>query len=107
MAFNDNKAMDNQLEKVAAAVSVNSNDDLDIKKGDDREQARQFAANWVNGTDEEKKLLRKLDWRILPCTWVLYLLGYLDRSNIGSVLVILPPCTCIANNGQECENRWS
>ncbi|KAK5941613.1 hypothetical protein PMZ80_005561 [Knufia obscura] len=84
MAFNDNKAMDNQLEKVAAAVSVNSNDDLDIKKGDDREQARQFAANWVNGTDEEKKLLRKLDWRILPCTWVLYFLGYLDRSNIGN-----------------------
>lgn len=38
---------------------------------------------WVNGTPEEKKLVRKLDWRILPCTWTLYLLGFLDRANIG------------------------
>lgn len=43
----------------------------------------QLAANWVNDTPEERALKRKLDWRILPCTWVLYLLGYLDRANIG------------------------
>lgn len=45
--------------------------------------AEEYAAQWVNGTPEEKKLVRKLDWRILPCTWVLYLLGFLDRANIG------------------------
>lgn len=45
--------------------------------------AEEYATQWVNGTPEEKKLVRKLDWRILPCTWVLYLLGFLDRANIG------------------------
>jgi hypothetical protein len=46
-------------------------------------EAQAFAATWVDGTDEEKRLRRKLDWRILPCTWTLYLLGFLDRANIG------------------------
>lgn len=44
---------------------------------------QEHAAQWINGTPEEKKLVRKLDWRILPCTWILYLLGFLDRANIG------------------------
>ena len=35
-------------------------------------EARGFAANWVDGSLEEKRLVRKLDWRILPCTWILY-----------------------------------
>ena len=52
------------------------------------------------GSEAEKKLLRKLDMRIIvssveptvtvglltsfePCVWLLYLLGYLDRANIG------------------------
>ncbi|KAL2206285.1 putative nicotinamide mononucleotide permease [Sarocladium strictum] len=47
-------------------------------------EAREFAANWTDGTLEEKRLVRKLDWRILPCTWILYLLGFLDRANIGN-----------------------
>lgn len=29
----------------------------------------------------EKALLRKLDWRLLPAVSVLYLLSFLDRSN--------------------------
>lgn len=45
--------------------------------------AQDHVAQWINGTPEEKKLVRKLDWRILPCTWILYLLGFLDRANIG------------------------
>lgn len=50
----------------------------------DRDEARELAARWVNGSPEEKKLLRKLDWRIIPCCWVLYLLGFLDRANVGN-----------------------
>lgn len=30
---------------------------------------------------EEKKLLRKLDWNLLPPVTILYLLSFLDRSN--------------------------
>ncbi|KAF9043545.1 MFS general substrate transporter, partial [Hymenopellis radicata] len=33
---------------------------------------------------EEKKLVRKLDWYILPITCLLYLFAYLDRSNLGN-----------------------
>ena len=71
-----------------AALSVKSNDShVNDKSADaaDAAQAQQIAAQWVDGTPEEKRLKRKLDWRILPCTWVLYLLGYLDRANIGCV----------------------
>ncbi|KXT01960.1 hypothetical protein AC579_8061 [Pseudocercospora musae] len=39
---------------------------------------------YVPGSDAEKRLLRKLDMRIIPCCWMLYLLGYLDRANIGN-----------------------
>ncbi|KAK8131356.1 hypothetical protein PG984_007794 [Apiospora sp. TS-2023a] len=50
----------------------------------DADHAQRLAAEWVEGTAEERGLKQKLDWRILPCTWILYLLGYLDRSNIGN-----------------------
>ncbi|KAH6641941.1 major facilitator superfamily domain-containing protein [Boeremia exigua] len=33
---------------------------------------------------ETRKLLRKLDWAILPIVAVMYLLSFLDRSNIGN-----------------------
>ncbi|KAI8943323.1 hypothetical protein NX059_001341 [Plenodomus lindquistii] len=33
---------------------------------------------------ETKKLLRKLDWAILPLVSLMYLLSFLDRSNIGN-----------------------
>ncbi|EJD05399.1 MFS general substrate transporter [Fomitiporia mediterranea MF3/22] len=35
-------------------------------------------------SDEERRLVRKLDWRILPITCMMYLFAYLDRSNLGN-----------------------
>lgn len=35
----------------------------------------------------EKALLRKIDWRLLPAVGVLYLLSFLDRSNVGNARV--------------------
>ena len=32
---------------------------------------------------DEKKLLRKLDWHLVPCLTILFLLSFLDRSNGG------------------------
>lgn len=34
--------------------------------------------------EAEKKLLRKLDFRIIPVLWFLYMLAFLDRTNIGT-----------------------
>ena len=41
----------------------------------------------------EKKLLRKLDLRIVPGVWLLYMLAFLDRTNIGPFTI---PTTSIA-----------
>lgn len=60
------KALDNQVE--VKNVSVASNEQRDEKQDlQDREQARELVSRWVNGSPEEKKLLRKLDWRIIVC----------------------------------------
>ncbi|CAI7602804.1 unnamed protein product [Penicillium manginii] len=50
----------------------------------DHTTAIALAASYVPGSPEEKRLLRKLDFRIIPCCWVLFVLGYLDRANIGN-----------------------
>lgn len=69
---------DQQLEHVSS---------IDNSKGADADvlQAQQLAAQWQENTEAEKRLVRKLDYRILPCVWILYLLGFLDRANVGFV----------------------
>lgn len=36
---------------------------------------------------DEKKLLRRIDWHVVPWLAVLYLLNFLDRGNIGNARV--------------------
>ncbi|KAK6832877.1 Vitamin h protein [Apiospora arundinis] len=35
----------------------------------------------------ERRLLRRLDFRVLPILWVLYLVSFVDRSNIGNAKI--------------------
>lgn len=92
------------------AVSVEWSDS---KKQLDQQQARQLAAEYDPNSPEERKLVRKLDWRLVvsfvppqrfpeharlptdrdtppsfpllkPSTWALYLLSNVDRANIGN-----------------------
>ena len=74
---------------VASAKSsqVDSASESRVPSAEDNTRAQQMTDEWVDGTPEEKRLLRKLDWRILPCTWILYLFSYLDRTNIRWVMV--------------------
>lgn len=39
---------------------------------------------YVPGTDEEKKLLRKIDLFLLPTIWLMYLLSYMDRTKYAT-----------------------
>lgn len=32
----------------------------------------------------EKKLVRKCDYRVVPVLWILFMLAFLDRTNIGT-----------------------
>ena len=36
---------------------------------------------------DEKALIRKIDWRLLPAVGILYLLSFLDRSNVGNARI--------------------
>lgn len=38
--------------------------------------------------DRDKKLLRKLDWRIVPWVFCLYFLSVEDRSNVGFAMTM-------------------
>ncbi|KAH6611729.1 major facilitator superfamily domain-containing protein [Chaetomium sp. MPI-SDFR-AT-0129] len=40
-----------------------------------------------SGAINEKALLRKLDWRLMPAVGILYLLSFLDRSNVGNARI--------------------
>ncbi|EGX45257.1 hypothetical protein TWF173_006922 [Orbilia oligospora] len=37
--------------------------------------------------EEEKRLVRKIDMIILPTMWLMYLLSYMDRTNIGNAKI--------------------
>ncbi|KAF1993466.1 pantothenate transporter liz1 [Amniculicola lignicola CBS 123094] len=37
--------------------------------------------------EEEKKLVRKIDLMLLPMIWCMYLLSYMDRTNIGNARI--------------------
>ena len=36
--------------------------------------------DYVPGSPEEKKLVRKIDLFLLPMMWIMYLLSYMDRT---------------------------
>jgi hypothetical protein len=50
----------------------------------------------VNGNDasfeydsiKERKLIRKIDWRLLPILGALYSISLIDRTNVGSLFPI-------------------
>lgn len=46
--------------------------------------------SYVPDTEEEKKLVRKIDYVLLPCLWWMYILAYLDKGNIVSSTQRLP-----------------
>ncbi|WVO17304.1 hypothetical protein L204_104996 [Cryptococcus depauperatus] len=52
--------------------------------GLDKKGVEELVAQYVPGSEAEKRLVRKIDKRILPCIWLLYTLSYLDRANIGN-----------------------
>jgi hypothetical protein len=39
---------------------------------------------------DEKKLMRKIDWHVIPWLGFLYLLSFLDRGSIGNAKVSFP-----------------
>jgi hypothetical protein len=61
-----------QREINSASPTSSDKHELDGERGD---------LVWTD--DEEKRIRRKLDFRIVPLVTVLYLLCFLDRANVG------------------------
>lgn len=55
-----------------------------VKPTDVDEELEEALRNYVPGSAEEKKLLRKIDLRLMPVLWIMYILNYVDRTNIVS-----------------------
>lgn len=55
----------------------------------DQEQLelQQALGGYVPGTDAEKMLLRKIDLHLMPILWIMYILNYVDRTNIGNAKI--------------------
>ncbi|KAH7134053.1 putative vitamin H transporter [Dactylonectria macrodidyma] len=59
-------------------------------KGDATLQNNELAEalrNYVPGTAEEKKLVKKIDCFLMPILWIMYILNYIDRTNIGNAKI--------------------
>ncbi|KAH7153844.1 major facilitator superfamily domain-containing protein [Fusarium sp. MPI-SDFR-AT-0072] len=82
--------MDPKIEDKPAAEQRVSKDLADgeiVKPGDtlaDDEELTIALANYVPDTAEERRLVRKIDFTLLPCLWWMYVLAYLDRGNIAN-----------------------
>lgn len=61
-------------------------DDLPVKNDVNPEELEiQLAIqNYVPNTEAEKKLVRKIDMHLIPVLWIMYVLNYVDRTNIVS-----------------------
>lgn len=46
-----------------------------------------YLADVDTSSVDERKLMRKIDWHVVPWLAVLYLLNFLDRGNIGNAKV--------------------
>ena len=63
-------------------------DDLDNKPKDESDPSSGSELEDTEaGAVDEKALLRKIDWRLLPAVGILYLLSFLDRSNVGNARI--------------------
>lgn len=82
--------MSSKMEVDTAVNRDPSNQTLEDSTNDEPPRANSedesiaVTAKYVPGSTAEKRLLRKLDLRIIPCIWTLYMLSYLDRANIGN-----------------------
>jgi len=59
-------------------------DDVEIHENIDLATKESVGGDFVVPTREEKRVIRKLDKRLLPLVFLLYTLSVLDRSNLGN-----------------------
>lgn len=61
----------------------------DLKQDSSQDRIQALAVldkDW--SPEEERALVRKLDIRLLPACFMIFLLAYIDRGNIGSIRIL-------------------
>jgi hypothetical protein len=43
-------------------------------------------SSYTPGSPEEKKLVKKIDLFLMPILWIMYILNYVDRTNIVGII---------------------
>ena len=56
----------------------------DVVVDDENSELAEALRNYVPQSAEEKKLVRKIDLFLMPILWIMYILNYIDRTNIVS-----------------------
>lgn len=79
--MSDHDKPQTQLQEKEAVISLKGC--LDIEK----EEYERALAAYVPDTEAEKKLVRKIDLFLLPCLWIMYVMNYIDRTNIGNAKI--------------------
>ncbi|KAK7224910.1 hypothetical protein V2G26_012913 [Clonostachys chloroleuca] len=72
-----------------------ANDLVDVEYGNaiktnisaEEMELQQALSDYVPGSDAEKRLVRKIDFIMMPAVWLMYILAYIDRQNIGNAKV--------------------
>ncbi|KAL4913596.1 major facilitator superfamily domain-containing protein [Aspergillus aurantiobrunneus] len=64
---------------------MSATDQKDVDDGQSKHLEDTQEAFWTE--EEEKKLVRKIDFFLLPNIWIMYLLSYMDRTNIGNAKI--------------------
>lgn len=60
---------------------------------------------YVENPEMEKRITLKCDLHILPWIFILWLLAFIDRSNIGTRLD-RPSTQQLLTTSRQCKNRW-
>lgn len=60
---------------------------LEEAKAPDAEFVEERSIHDEEWGKEEKALVRKVDLMLLPTMWLMYLLSYMDRTNIGNAKI--------------------
>ncbi|KAK2668179.1 MFS transporter superfamily [Fusarium oxysporum f. sp. vasinfectum] len=72
----------------AYKTSTEAVDQKDFLEGPGRVAEHVEITQTISWTaEEEKKLVRKIDLFLLPNIWLMYLLSYMDRTNIGNAKI--------------------
>lgn len=87
------EAVMSELEKDAISSGHGSNEKQQIETNDKLVAPKHHPDVDADEIDE-KKLIRKLDWALIPWLSFLYLLSFLDRTSIGNAKVRQPHSHC-------------